>query len=156
MDRFDDGLQEWREDKAAESDHREQRKANYIPPEMRHEKALEFIERESCQGGAFAKLMTQAEYRYENDEEFDPESEAKLIKRMMVRKGECDKSEAKKMFSGANASLATIRREIILRNPKLAQCTRIRHCDISQFYPQLEYLEKSAAINVEDGGDFAV
>jgi len=157
--RFDDGINEWREEMANSDDWQEQRKANYTPPKMRHEKALEFVERESYQGGAFAKLMAQAEYRYENDEEFDPEHEARLIKRMMVRNGECNKTEAKKMFSGANASWATIRREIILRNPKLAQCIRIRRCPISEFYKgtlieELD-LEKSAAINVEDGGDFA-
>ena len=155
MNRFDDGLQEWREDKATEPDHREQRKANYIPPEMRHEKALEFIERESCQGGAFSKLINQAQWRIKNGEIFVIDYEIQNIKYGMVRRGECDAAEAKAMFKGAMASTATVTRELILRVPELAGYTRIRHCDISQFYPQLEYLEKGAAINVEDGGDFA-
>lgn len=155
MNRFDDGIEEWREDKALDSDYREQRKANYTPPEMRHEKALEFIERESCPGGAFDKLMKQARWRIENGEIFVITYEIQNIKYGMVRRGECDEQEAKAMFKGATASTATVTRELILRIPELADYTRIRQCDISEFYPQLKHLEKSAAINVEEGGDFA-
>jgi hypothetical protein len=155
MDRFDDGIEEWREGKASDPDHREQRKANYTPPEMRHEKALEFIERESKQGGGFSKLIAQALWRIRNGEHFDTDYEIKNIKYVMVRRGECTAKEAKEMFKGATASTATVTRELILRIPELAEYARIRACDISQFYPQLKYLEKSAAINVEDGGDFA-
>ena len=46
MDRFEDGLEEWREEKASDPDRTEQRKANYVPPRVRHEQALAFIERE--------------------------------------------------------------------------------------------------------------
>lgn len=51
MNRFDDGIQEWREDKATETDYREQRKANYIPQ-------LEYLEKGAAinveDGGDFA------------------------------------------------------------------------------------------------------
>ena len=156
MNRFDDGLDKWREEKAQDPDWTEQRKANYVPPEMRHEQALMFIERERHPGGGYDKLMNQARYRMEIDEFFDIDYEIKNIKRAMVRRGECDEQEAKAMFKYASSNQqGAIIREMIIEMPELASYTRIRNCSMSEFYPQLQHLEGSAAINTEEGGDYA-
>lgn len=115
-----------------------------------------FIERERHLGGAYDKLKSQARYRMSIDEFFDIDYEIKNIKRAMVRRGECDEKEAKAMFKYASSNQqGAIIREMILEMPELANYTRIRKCSMSKFYPQLQYLEGSAAINTEEGGDFA-
>jgi len=140
---------------AYEEEWRDERSLNYRDPEVRHMNALEFIEREKREGGAWWKLVRQARWRIDNDELFKLDYEIENIKRGLVRRGECDASEAKAMFKYASASYATIIRELILAIPELAGYTRIRRCSISQFYPQLEIYEHSAEIDVESGGDVA-
>jgi len=154
IDRLYDGIDEWRDEKAADADYTEQRKANFTPAWEKREKALMFIERE--RDGVYRKLKNQARYRMEIGELFDIDYEIKNIKRSMVRREECDEAEAKAMFKGASKSQqSTIIREMLLEMPELADYTRIRECSVSEFYPQLRFLEHSAAIDTEEGGDYA-
>jgi len=156
MDRFNDGYEEWREEMASSDDYEEQRKANYVPEEMRHEQALEFIERESYQGGAFNMLMRVAMKRASEGKLVNPDFEARSIKRNLVENLGYSSKEVKAMFKGGTSSqMAAIAREMILMEPVLAVYIRIRKCNMSKFYPQLRHLEGSAAINTEEGGDFA-
>lgn len=155
MDRFYDGYEEWREEMASSDDYVEQRKANYVPEEMRHEQALEFIERESYQGGAFAMLMRVAMKRASEGRLVNTEFEVKSIKRNLEENMGYTAKEVKAMFKGATSSqMAAISREMIIREPALADYIRIRKCQMSKFYPELQYLEGSAAIDTESGGDF--
>ena len=156
MDRFDDGYEEWREEKAYDPDWEEQRKANYVPEEMRHAQALEFIERESYNGGAFNMIMRVAMKRASEGKLVNPEFEAKSIKRNLIENLGYSAKEVKAMFKGGTSSqMSAIAREMILMEPMLADYIRIRKCSMSRFYPQLQHLEGSAAINTEEGGDFA-
>ena len=154
-DRFDDGIEEWREDMAGSPDWREQRKANYVPPELRYEKALEFVERERHEGGAYAKLVRQARWRVENGEVFMLSYEIENIKYGMVRRGECDASEAKAMFKYAKSSTATVTRELLKDVPELEGHVRLRECSISDKYSQFKHLEHPLIVDQETGGDFA-
>ena len=154
-DRFDDGMEEWREEMAESDDWREQRKANYVPPELRHEKALEFIDRERHPDGGYAKLLRQAMWRIENDEIFVLDYEIQNIKYAMVRRGECDAAEAKAMFKYALSSGATVVREMLIDIPELAGHVRLRKCSVSDKYPQFKHLERALVIDQEQGGDFA-
>lgn len=154
-DRFDDGVEEWREDMAESDDWREQRKANYVPPELRHEKALEFVERERRPGGAYDKLLKQARWRIENGELFYLPYEIRNIKYGMVRRGECDEAGAKEAFKYACSSTATVIREMLRDLPELAGNTRIRECKISYLYPDLKKYEHKLVVNQETGGDEA-
>jgi len=154
-DRYDDGIDEWREEMADSGDWREQRKANYIPTELRHEKALQFVERERHEGGAYDKLLKQARWRMENGELFYLPYEIRNIKYGMVRRGECDEAGAKEAFKYANASPATVIREMIRDLPELAGYTRIRKCSVSEKYPDLKEYEHALVIDQETGGDFA-
>lgn len=153
--RFDDGIEEWREEMSTSDNWREQRKANYVPPELRYEKALQFIERERHPGGAYDKLLNQARWRIDNGELFYLPYEIRNIKYGMVRRGECDEAGAKEAFKYANASLATVVREMILDLPELANYTRIRECGVSDKYPELKKYEHALVINQEKGGDEA-
>lgn len=156
MNRFDDGYEEWREEMASSEEYEEQRKANYVPEELRHEQALAFIERENCPGGAFNMLMRVAMKRAKEGKLVNPEFEAKTIKRNLVENLGYDAREVKAMFKGCTSSqMSAISREMILMEPMLADYIRIRKCPMSKFYPELQYLEGSAAINTEEGGDFA-
>lgn len=154
-ERFEDGIDEWREEMAESDNWREQRKANYVPPELRHEKALQFIDRERHPGGAYDKLLMQARWRIENDEIFVLDYEIQNIKYGMVRRGECDASEAKKMFKYALSSGATVVREILIDVPELEGHVRLRKCSVSDKYPQFKHLEHALVIDQESGGDFA-
>ena len=155
MDRFDDGLEEWREEMADSEDWQEQRKANYVPPAMRREKTLQFIERESHEGGAYNKLIRQARWRIENDEIFVLTYEIQNIKYGMVRRGECSAKEAKGMFRYALSSSATLSRELLRDVPELEGHIRLRECSVSDYYPEFKHLEHPLVIDQEEGGDFA-
>lgn len=154
-DRFDDGIDEWREEMAESGDWHDQRKANYVPSELRHEKALEFVERERHPGGAYDKLLKQARWRMENGELFYLPYEIRNIKYGMVRRGECDEAGAKEAFKYACASSATVIREMLRDIPELAGYTRIRECSVSDKYPELKKYEHALVINQETGGDEA-
>lgn len=155
MNRFDDGIEEWREEMAESDDWAEQRKANYVPSQIRHEKALQFIERERHEGGAYDKLLKQARWRIENGEIFVLDYEIQNIKYVMVRRGECDAQEAKSMFKYASSSLATVVREMCIDIPELVNHVRLRNCSVSEKYPQFIEYEHALVINQEEGGDFA-
>ena len=153
MDRFDDGIEEWREEMANSDSWQEQRKANYVPPAVRRDQALEFIEREYK--GIYEMLKRRAWKCINERKIFDLDYEIKDLKRQINGLG-YDAREIKQMFKGSsNAQQSTIIREMLLEIPQLAQYTRIRSCSVSEFYPQLKHLEGSAAINTEEGGDFA-
>jgi len=154
MDRFEDGYEEWREEMSESDDWRDQRKANYVPMELRREKVLQFIERER-NGGGYDKLLKQARWRMQNDELFKIDYEIENIKRGIVRRGEGDASFAKDMFKYASSSYACLVREMILEMPELADYTRIRKCKASKFYPELEEYEHRLVIDQETGGDSA-
>lgn len=143
---------EWREEKASDPSWREQRKANYVPMELRREKVLQFIEN-GRDGGGYDKLLRQARWRMDNDELFKIDYEVENIKRGIVRRGEGDASYAKAMFKNASASYACLVREMLLEMPELADYTRIRHCKASRFYPQLEKYEHELVVDQESGGD---
>ena len=154
MDRFDDGLDEWRDEMAESDEWQEQRKANYVPPAMRHEKTLQFIERER-NGGAYSKLIRQAKWRCENDEIFVLTYEIQNIKYVMVRRGECSAKEAKAMFRYALSSSATLARELLRDVPELEGHIRLRECSVSDYYPEFKHLEHPLVIDQEEGGDYA-
>lgn len=151
MNRFDDGIEEWREEMAESDDWTEQRKANYTPPEMIYEQGLEFVQREY--NGVYEMLKRRAYKRIEAHEIFETDYEVKDLKREVASLGYTQK-EVKAMFKGSGRA-SVISRELILEIPELAKYCRIRKCSISSYYPTLQDLEGSAAINTEEGGDFA-
>lgn len=155
LTRFDDGIEEWRGEMACSDEWQEQKKANYVPSELRHEKALQFIERERHAGGAYDKLLRQARWRIDNGEIFVLTYEIQNIKYGMVRRGECDAAEAKAMFKYANSSLATVVREMCIDMPELIEHVRLRRCSVSEKYPQFIQYERALVIDQETGGDFA-
>lgn len=152
---YEKNMEDWREEKASDPDWHEQRKANYVPPALRHEKALMFIERERHKGGAYDKLLKQARWRIENGEIFVLSYEIQNIKYVMVRRGECDVSEAKAMFKYATSSTATVVREMCIDIPELLGHVRLRNCSMSEYYPQFKPFEHELVTDQEQGGDEA-
>ena len=151
MNRFDDGIEEWREEMAESDDWQEQRKANYVPVDLRHEQALEFMEREKDR--AVKKILERFEYCKMHNEIFLLRDEIKIIKRAMIRRGECTPKEAKAMFKYAtNNHHSAIIRELILINPEIANYTCITKCGMSKHYPQLKHLEEKHNKDLEEGG----
>ena len=150
--RFDDGIEEWREEMAESDDWREQRKANYVPPRLKYERALEFIERE--QSYVYGLLKRRAITCIRDQVIFDVDFEIKGLKRYMTDTLGYTQKEVKEMFKGAYG--AVVNRELILELPELADYTRIRKCGISDFYKDtlIEEIEKSHARDMERGGDF--
>ena len=147
----------YREIQALSTDWKEQRKANKRSPEQIHEQGLEFVERENYDGGAYDLLVAKALDTAEENKLFDYVYEVKSIKRDLIENYGFTYKEVKNMFKFAECSGSVIKREMILEHPELEQCMRLRKCGISQFYrgTRIEELEQSAALNVEEGGDFA-
>ena len=136
-------------------DWREQRKKNYVPVEMRHEKALQFVERERHEGGGYDRLMTMARIFIDNDEIMSVQYAIQDIKYNIVRYEGYSASEAKSMFKYAMSSPATIARELLKDVPELEGHIRLRECEISKYYPEYAHLEHPLVVNQEEGGDEA-
>lgn len=134
---------------------RAQRAENFVPPEERHEKALEFIEREEHEGGGFDRLKDIAWVFIKNDEIMSVNYSIQDIKYNIVRFEGFTQKEAKAMFKYAMASPATIARELLKRIPELEGHIRLRECKVSDFYPEFKYLEHPLTLNQEEGGDAA-
>lgn len=134
-------------------DWRKQRAANFVDAEIRHEKALQFIEREEHEGGGFDRLKVIAWMFIENDEIMSVNYSIQDIKYNIVRYEGFTAKEAKAMFKYAMSSPATIARELLKRIPELEGHIRLRECPISDFYPEFKHLEHPLEVNQEVGGD---
>ena len=151
-------VEEWREMKANDPDPKEQRKANARSARTIYEQGIEFVERESYDGGAYNLLVNKALDLADDEKLIDLDFEMKQIKKSLVEDDGYTWLEVKKMFKFASQSLSVIKREMILAYPHLADYMRIRKSKkVSKFYKGtlIEEIEESAAINIEEGGDFA-
>lgn len=150
---YEENMEEWREEKAADPDWREQKKANYIPPKLKYERALAFIERE--RSNVYELLKRRAINCIRDHEFFDVDYEIKNLKRYLQKSLGYTSKEVKEMFKGCYGPI--VNRELILEVPELANWTRIRKGDVSEFYKGtlIEEIEKSHARDMENGGDFA-
>ena len=137
------------------SNWRTQRAKNYVPPALRHEQALSFIERERHDGGGYDRLKAIALIFIKNDEIMSVQYAIQDIKYNIVRFEGFTAKEAKAMFKYAMASPATIARELLKEIPELEGHIRLRECKVSVFYPEFQHLEHSLTLNQEEGGDAA-
>lgn len=129
-------LPDWRIDAMESDDPEEQRKANYSDPEIRYERAMEFINRE---GSAFERIEARARACVEYGEYFKLDYEVETMKRAYRDLGYTP-AEIRDMFNNCNSSThGFLVRELALRVEGLhPKHMKLRKCAASRFYPQLE------------------
>lgn len=152
----DEPQEDWRIDAIESGVGSEERKANYSDPQVRRERALEFINRT---GSAWERLKARAEYAVREGKYFKFDYEVETMKRAYADLGYAP-SEIRDMFNNCNASTSGfLTRELALAVPGLyPEHMRLRRCkaaNADERYKPLAKHEGSAymGFNSEEIGE---